>query len=77
MMLRYLFVMRYLRAHYSGLKPSEIPATEALKDTVARVLPAWHDEIAPMIKSGKRVCGVKYISAALEAFNNMQISLVR
>jgi 2,3-bisphosphoglycerate-dependent phosphoglycerate mutase len=39
----------------AGLKPEEIPATESLKETVARFLPAWHDEIAPMIKSGKKV----------------------
>jgi 2,3-bisphosphoglycerate-dependent phosphoglycerate mutase len=26
-----------------------------LKDTVARVLPAWNDSIAPSIKAGKRV----------------------
>lgn len=38
-----------------GLKPEEIPATESLKETVARFLPAWHEEIAPAIKSGKRV----------------------
>ena len=29
--------------------------TEYLKDTVARFLPLWHDDIAPTIKSGKRV----------------------
>ncbi|MEL4382870.1 2,3-bisphosphoglycerate-dependent phosphoglycerate mutase, partial [Shewanella algae] len=29
--------------------------TECLKDTVARVLPYWNEEIAPAIKSGKRV----------------------
>jgi 2,3-bisphosphoglycerate-dependent phosphoglycerate mutase len=29
--------------------------TECLKDTVARFLPAWHETIAPAIKSGKRV----------------------
>ena len=32
-----------------------VPLTECLKDTVARVLPAWNDSIAPSIKSGKRV----------------------
>ena len=32
-----------------------MPLTECLKDTVARVLPAWNDSIAPSIKSGKRV----------------------
>ena len=32
-----------------------MPATECLKDTVARFLPLWNDRIAPTIKSGKRV----------------------
>jgi 2,3-bisphosphoglycerate-dependent phosphoglycerate mutase len=40
---------------YADLKADELPATECLKDTVARFLPAWHDAIAPTIKSGKRV----------------------
>lgn len=40
---------------YAGLKPGEVPRTECLKDTVARVLPFWNDTIAPTIKSGKRV----------------------
>jgi 2,3-bisphosphoglycerate-dependent phosphoglycerate mutase len=40
---------------YSDLKPSEMPLTESLKDTVARFLPHWHEVIAPDIKSGKRV----------------------
>lgn len=40
---------------YAGLKEKEIPLTECLKDTVARVLPFWKKEIAPAIKSGKRV----------------------
>jgi len=40
---------------YRDLKPSELPLTESLKDTVARFLPYWHEAIAPTIKSGKRV----------------------
>ena len=40
---------------YRGLPPSDLPATESLKDTVARFLPYWHESIAPQIKSGKRV----------------------
>jgi 2,3-bisphosphoglycerate-dependent phosphoglycerate mutase len=40
---------------YAGLKREEIPLTECLKDTVARVLPAWHESIAPAIKAGKRI----------------------
>jgi 2,3-bisphosphoglycerate-dependent phosphoglycerate mutase len=40
---------------YKNLKPSELPLTECLKDTVARVLPLWNDTIAPAIQSGQRV----------------------
>ena len=42
-------------AKYADLKAEEIPLTECLKDTVARVLPYWHDTITPTIKSGERV----------------------
>lgn len=40
---------------YKDLKEEEIPLTECLKDTVARFLPYWHETIAPVVKSGKRV----------------------
>lgn len=40
---------------YADLKPEEIPLTECLKDTVARVLPYWHEVISQTIKSGKKV----------------------
>jgi 2,3-bisphosphoglycerate-dependent phosphoglycerate mutase len=40
---------------YAGLDEKALPATECLKDTVARFLPLWHGEIAPDIKAGKRV----------------------
>ncbi|MEO8937717.1 MAG: 2,3-diphosphoglycerate-dependent phosphoglycerate mutase [Burkholderiaceae bacterium] len=40
---------------YAGLSHDEIPLTECLKDTVARVLPFWNDSIAPAIRSGRRV----------------------
>jgi 2,3-bisphosphoglycerate-dependent phosphoglycerate mutase len=40
---------------YAGLAPSELPLTECLKDTVARVLPYWQSDIAPAIRAGKRV----------------------
>jgi 2,3-bisphosphoglycerate-dependent phosphoglycerate mutase len=40
---------------YKALAPSEIPASESLKDTVARFLPYWHETIAPAISSGTRV----------------------
>jgi 2,3-bisphosphoglycerate-dependent phosphoglycerate mutase len=40
---------------YAGLAPAEFPLTESLKDTVARLLPFWHEAIAPAVGSGKRV----------------------
>jgi 2,3-bisphosphoglycerate-dependent phosphoglycerate mutase len=40
---------------YASLLPEEIPLTECLKDTVARVLPYWNDELAPAIQAGKRI----------------------
>jgi 2,3-bisphosphoglycerate-dependent phosphoglycerate mutase len=40
---------------YRHLKPEEIPATECLKDTVARVVPFWNDSIAPALQRGRRV----------------------
>ncbi|KAL8173840.1 UNVERIFIED_CONTAM: Phosphoglycerate mutase 2 [Gekko kuhli] len=40
---------------YAGLKAGELPSCESLKDTIARALPFWNDEIAPQIKAGKRV----------------------
>ena len=32
-----------------------LPLTESLKETVARVLPYWHDRIVPDILAGGRV----------------------
>ena len=32
-----------------------VPATESLKDTIARVLPYWDGRIAPALKAGQRV----------------------
>lgn len=40
---------------YASLKPSEVPSSECLKDTVDRVLPYWKSIIAPAIQSGQRV----------------------
>ena len=40
---------------YARLRPEEIPRTECLKDTVARVVPFWNDSIAPSIRAGRRV----------------------
>ena len=40
---------------YAKLDRDQIPLTECLKDTVARVLPCWHERIAPAIRSGQRL----------------------
>jgi 2,3-bisphosphoglycerate-dependent phosphoglycerate mutase len=37
---------------YAGV---QVPRTECLKDTVARVVPYWESTIAPAVRSGKRV----------------------
>ena len=40
---------------YQDLRPEEIPLTECLKDTVERVLPYWHQTIAPAVQAGQRL----------------------
>jgi 2,3-bisphosphoglycerate-dependent phosphoglycerate mutase len=40
---------------YAALAASDIPLTECLKDTVARVLPFWNETVAPAVKSGRRL----------------------
>ena len=40
---------------YAKLTPDQIPLTECLKDTVARVLPLWNESMAPAIRAGKRI----------------------
>jgi 2,3-bisphosphoglycerate-dependent phosphoglycerate mutase len=40
---------------YGKLNADQVPLTECLKDTVARVLPFWNESMAPAIKAGKRV----------------------
>ena len=40
---------------YAGLASGQVPLTECLKDTVARVLPCWNDSLAPALRAGQRV----------------------
>jgi 2,3-bisphosphoglycerate-dependent phosphoglycerate mutase len=40
---------------YREMRKDQVPLTECLKDTVARFLPCWHEVIAPVVRSGKRV----------------------
>jgi 2,3-bisphosphoglycerate-dependent phosphoglycerate mutase len=38
-------------ARYRLLAPDALPATECLKDVLARVLPYWHDAIVPQLRA--------------------------
>jgi 2,3-bisphosphoglycerate-dependent phosphoglycerate mutase len=40
---------------YAKLAPGQVPLTECLKDTVDRVLPCWHERLAPAIRDGQRL----------------------
>jgi 2,3-bisphosphoglycerate-dependent phosphoglycerate mutase len=40
---------------YARVDPADLPATESLKETLARVLPYWHSRIAPELRSGRNV----------------------
>ncbi len=40
---------------YARLQTGQIPLTECLKDTVARVMPFWNETLSPAMLSGKRV----------------------
>lgn len=44
-----------LQEQYRGVKPENLPLTESLKDTVARVVPYYEKEILPEMRCGKRV----------------------
>ena len=40
---------------YARLQPEQIPLSECLKDTVARVLPFWNECVVPAVKGGQRL----------------------
>lgn len=42
-------------SRYAKIPADQLPATECLKDTVARVLPFWNESIAPAIHAGRKV----------------------
>jgi 2,3-bisphosphoglycerate-dependent phosphoglycerate mutase len=45
---------------YASVPTAELPATESLKDTLARVLPYWHARIAPELRNGRNVMVVAH-----------------
>jgi 2,3-bisphosphoglycerate-dependent phosphoglycerate mutase len=40
---------------YGALALDQVPLTECLKDTVARVMPCWDEVLAPAIRAGQRL----------------------
>jgi 2,3-bisphosphoglycerate-dependent phosphoglycerate mutase len=45
---------------YADIDPQLLPATESLKDTLARVLPFWERRIVPELRAGKTVLVVAH-----------------
>jgi len=45
---------------YAEVDPALLPATESLKDTLARVLPFWSERIAPPLRAGRNVAVVAH-----------------
>jgi 2,3-bisphosphoglycerate-dependent phosphoglycerate mutase len=69
-----------LEARYATVAASELPATESLKDTLARVLPYWHARIAPELRRGHNVMVVAHGNSLramvkmLDALSDAQIT---
>jgi 2,3-bisphosphoglycerate-dependent phosphoglycerate mutase len=45
---------------YRHISPGDLPLTESLKETVARVLPCWHQVLAPAVRQGQRLLVVAH-----------------
>jgi 2,3-bisphosphoglycerate-dependent phosphoglycerate mutase len=59
---------------YARLSSAQIPLTESLKDTVARVMPFWNEALAPAIRMGKRIVVAAHgdsIRALVKYLDNM------
>jgi len=59
---------------YAGVAASDLPATESLKDTLARVLPYWEQRIAPELRAGRNVMIVAHgnsLRALVKMLDNM------
>jgi 2,3-bisphosphoglycerate-dependent phosphoglycerate mutase len=59
---------------YKDVSESDLPLTECLKDTVDRVLPYWHSEIAPAVKRGEKVLVTAHgntLRAMVKYFDNL------
>jgi 2,3-bisphosphoglycerate-dependent phosphoglycerate mutase len=47
-------------SRYAKIDPRVLPASESLKDTLARVLPFWNDRIVAELKAGRNVLVVAH-----------------
>ncbi len=59
---------------YSGLTRAQVPRTECLKDTVARVVPYWNERIKPRVARGERVLVAAHgnsLRALIKYFDDM------
>jgi 2,3-bisphosphoglycerate-dependent phosphoglycerate mutase len=59
---------------YAKLAPGLVPRSECLKDTVARVVPYWHERIAPRVSAGERVLVAAHgnsLRALIKFFDDM------
>lgn len=45
---------------YADLSPDDLPATESLADCQRRMLPYWHDVLAPRVRAGRRLLVVSH-----------------
>jgi 2,3-bisphosphoglycerate-dependent phosphoglycerate mutase len=45
---------------YAQIPAKDLPLTESLKETVDRVLPCWHEVLAPAVRSGSRLLVVAH-----------------
>jgi 2,3-bisphosphoglycerate-dependent phosphoglycerate mutase len=64
---------------YARLAPGEVPLTECLKDTVARVLPFWKESMAPAISGGRQVLVAAHgnsIRALVKYLDNISDSVI-
>lgn len=59
---------------YKHLKDEELPLGESLKDTIARVVPCWENDIVPLLQNGKKVVIVAHgnsLRALVKYLENM------
>ncbi len=64
---------------YAGVPAGEMPASESLKGTLARVLPFWNARIAPELASGRNVLVAAHgnsLRALVKMLDNMSDSAI-